>query len=254
MIKTLEISVVSKCAVNCSFCAQDVLAVAYGQGEKTLTLANYIATLEKLPKDVRICFAGYVEPFLNPQTPEMIAHAIDAGFHEVQLFSTLIGLREAGVKILASHRPNYNRIHVPDQVAMRIPDATWIRQHEIWRQTGIPCSYMSMGELTPGVNEYLTGLGVTVDKPTMLSRSGNVWKVEPKVGRVICAMNRYHENVLLPNGEVYGCCMTYAGEIKLGNLFTEPYQAIWDRAEQWKADENPPEDSPCRKCDWCRVL
>jgi uncharacterized Fe-S cluster-containing radical SAM superfamily enzyme len=73
MSNYLEVSTVSVCKVGCKYCPQSLLYSRYGKKEY-MTLDNFKVILSKLPKDVTIDFAGFVEPFLNEYTSDMILH------------------------------------------------------------------------------------------------------------------------------------------------------------------------------------
>ena len=64
------------CVVNCAFCPQRTLEKIYhahkGQ-PKTLSLARFIQICDKLPKDVRVTFSGFTEPWLNQECTKMMS-------------------------------------------------------------------------------------------------------------------------------------------------------------------------------------
>lgn len=256
MIKSLEITVRSSCPLACCWCPQDKLAEAYRSDTKDLAVTDFEKVLDKLPKDCRVDFSGMVEPMLHREIGQMICMAKLRGF-QVFLYTTLIGITTGKMGAIQTCGLDLARIHVPDLRGLLIPDDKWIGLHEIWRKGGIASSYMAMGELTPKVAKYLKSYGIEVDMPSMTNRAGNVESVD--VGRHIkgmmtCSMERYTQNVLLPNCDVWGCCCVYNGEIRLGNLLTEPYAAIHARALEWSRETNPPDDSPCRRCSWGKPL
>lgn len=255
MRKTLEFTVKAACPIQCSFCPQDKLKGAYKGVEKELTVLNFIHVLSKLPKDCRVDLSGFVEPLINPETPRFIQIAKGDGF-DVELYTTLVGMTAKGADIIYRAQPNNVRIHVPDQKAMLIPDAKWINLHNIWHSQGLRGSYMAMGEPTPAVAEHLKSHGITVELPTMLSRGGNLWERPEINGKLRCHAERWHQNVMMPNGDVYLDCMDYGMSCYLGNLFNQPYSDIYHAAEmlRCKAEQGHAVPEICKQCEWAAAI
>lgn len=253
MTRNLEFTLTVSPCLGCHFCAQDKLAAAYKSDKRKMSLSDFEIILNKVPDDVIFDFSGMSEPFLNPDACSMMALAKMKG-RTVRVFSTLMGLKSGCVDVLAFHKPHYWRCHAPDTKGLKIPDAVWIKQYELFLQANIPHTVMAMGPLTPGLKSYFDSRSVNVELPEMLSRAGNLWQDRDFKGRITCNADRYFQNVILPSGDVVGCCHLYSMEIVLGNLLTEPYSAIHERAQAWANDKNPPSNSPCRKCSWAKPI
>lgn len=247
----LEITTKIGCKLACKFCPQKTLVTNYIDKSNTLlSFDNYKTFLETVPISVDIHFSGFSEPFLNIETPNMIKYATEKG-HTVHLYSTLVGLDEYGVSILKEYKPFFTRIHIADQKAMKVADEKWIQYHDLFLKTGITGSYMAMGEVTETIAEYLNNKNIRYEIPNMLSRGGNLDLNQNHIsGNLICGMDRWHQNVILPNGDVYTCCMDYGLTMPIGNLLKEHYSEIWNKAESYKNNINPPKKSICRKCEW----
>jgi radical SAM protein with 4Fe4S-binding SPASM domain len=247
----LEITTKIGCKLACKFCPQKTLVTNYSDKSNTLLdFDNYKKFLETVPTSVDIHFSGFSEPFLNTETPNMIKYAIEKG-HVVHLYSTLVGLDEYGVEILKQYKPFFTRIHIADQKAMKVADEKWIQHHDLFLKTGITGSYMAMGEVTETIAEYLNNKNIRYEIPNMLSRGGNLDLNQNYIsGNLICGMDRWHQNVILPNGDVYTCCMDYGLTMPIGNLLKDHYSEIWNKAELYKHNINPPKESICRKCEW----
>jgi radical SAM protein with 4Fe4S-binding SPASM domain len=247
----LEITTKIGCKLACKFCPQKTLVTSYKDKSNTLfQLDDFIKVLETVPKEIDIHFSGFSEPFLNPAAPAMIKIAHLRG-HNIHLYSTLVGLTEDGANVLKQYKPHYTRIHIADQNAMRVEDEKWIAFHELFLTTGIQGSYMAMGHVTDNLKKYLESKSISYEIPNMLSRGGNLDFGSHYIeGNLICGMNRWHQNVILPNGDVYACCMDYGLTMPVGNLLNESYSSVWDKAEKYKNNTNPPVDSICRKCEW----
>lgn len=256
-MKAIEFTLTISPCMNCSMCPQDKLAAAYQGTQRVMTMANFMTILDKLPLDVVADFSGFSEPFLNPLAVEMMRRATDKG-HQVRLFTTLSGFQKAQVETLALVPLNYVRLHVPDATGFKMNTDRWLERYELFKATGHKYSAMCMTDaVDPLIEQALNRDGVKVERPTMLSRAGNLGWVEPNlplVGPITCNASRWFQNVVLPNGAVAGCCNLYSLEIVLGNLLCDSYEFIYAKALEWSQDTNPPDDSPCRKCSWAKPI
>jgi radical SAM protein with 4Fe4S-binding SPASM domain len=252
IIKSLEITVKIGCPLDCGFCPQSKLKTAYS-GEREFTMETFVKCLATVPKDIRLDFSGFAEPFIHHDIGHMACWVSQKGY-KIHIFTTLVGLSLTKLAAIKECGIESVRIHVPDMKAMVIPDDKWIALHRIWQQSGLVATYMSMGELTPKVADYLKSLNIVVEMPEMLSRGGNLWKPRHLDGEIRCAANRWHQNVLLPNGDVVACCMNYDLSMNLGNLLRKPYCEIEAKANEYEANSNPPANSICRDCEWSAPL
>ena len=250
MTETLEITTRLGCKIGCSFCPQGLLQDTYSADTKQLGFEEFVHILGKVPNHVQIHFSGFAEPFLNPKAAQMMRLASERGY-KVHLYTTLVGLTDPAVELLKETKIEVVRIHIPDTKAMVIDSDAWIALHERfmklnWKQQ----TYMAMGQVYEKVRCYLEDCGFEIEMPTMLSRGGNLWKPRNIQGPVKCGMERWHQNVLLPNGDVYACCMDYGLSMPLGNLLFDSYDTIWKKAEEYRLNTNPPSNSICRTCEW----
>lgn len=251
-MNTMEFTLTVSPCMGCAMCPQEKLAAAYTDKKRRFAIDDFLRVLTALPLDTRVDFSGYSEPFLHPLAHEFISEACFRG-HKVHIYTTLVGLTEVGAAKLAKLPIEFIRLHTPDLKEFKYDSTRWLKQFALFQETHLPFTVMAMGEVAPVIRQVVEMSGHKIELPTMLSRAGNLgWLAanRPIKGKVNCAMSRYHSNVVLPNGDVWGCCMTYGGEIRLGNLLHESYQTIYDRAEDWAKDKNPPDDSPCRACCW----
>lgn len=254
MRKAVEFTLnVSNC-LGCHFCPQDKLSAVY-QGPRKFSFTDFTAIMDKVPAGTEVHFSGFSECFLHPMCHEFIYEARLMGF-EVHVYTTLVGLRMEQIETLAEKPPNFFRIHVPDAHHFKVPDDKWIKHHELFLEIGAPSfSYMTMGTMTERVNEYMKGRNV--EFPQMLSRGGNLgWvsKDRPIRGRLTCHAERWHMNVVLPNGDVVLCSMDYGMKMPVGNLLRDDYNSVYARSELYRHENNPPADSPCRSCEWSRPI
>lgn len=112
----LEITTKIGCSVNCRYCPQNLFCRRYFQKHhiQTMSLENFKTCVDKTPKNLIVRFAGFVEPFLNPEAVKMMQYAHKLG-REISLFTTLVGLtREnfAAIRTLPFYRVV---LHLPDK-------------------------------------------------------------------------------------------------------------------------------------------
>lgn len=227
------------CPLRCAFCPQDKLESAY-YGERTLSFSDYAKLLDKVPREVQITFAGFTEPFLNPECADMICHAHATG-HKVSLFTTGVGMS----------LDDFERIKglpftgVQGGFVLHLPDSEGYFSHHSDQYTKLLAvikresprlsnfETMTMGTLSSDLRELFPE---TIRRP-MYSRAGNVKKtefiqislnsVETKKDATTCGCpERLYHSVLLPNGNVSLCCMDYGLEHILGNLFKQAYEDV----------------------------
>lgn len=237
--------------LGCHFCPQDKLAAAYVSDKHTLSMDDFKEMLSKVPKHVEISFSGFSETFLHPLAGEMIEYASERGY-PIHLFTTLMGLNQRHVEHLKRSHFAYIRLHVPDKKGLKIPTPIWLRQLDLFQTAGHSFTSMTMGELEQDMFEAMTQRNIHVEYPQMLSRAGNLWTPEtrPITGPVTCYMQRWHMNVVLPNGDMVLCSMDYALKMPVGNLLTQNFTDIVAASDKYEANYNPSGDHPCRFCDW----
>lgn len=237
------------CVVDCAFCPQRVLEKSY-TGKRVLSLDDYKRVVDKLPKEVRVTFAGFTEPFLNKHCTEMVEYAHATG-HPVSVFTTGVGIKPDDVWRLAeipyAGNPNGGFcLHLPDQerIAKHPINATYIKTIQTFYECRhlIPNFYvMTMGyQVHESVRKFFSDAVVpdfwnragnltreAIVKPELLKLQSRIKNAPVKDGPHTCGCieDLYH-NVLLPNGDVSLCCMDYALENILGNLFTQEYDEV----------------------------
>jgi|TARA_Y100000022_G_scaffold199579_1_gene212390 hypothetical protein len=245
---TTSIDVKNGCVVDCVFCPQRTLQESY-KGERFLSLENFKKSVDKIPKEVRITFAGFTEPWLNLKCTEMVLYAHEKG-HQISIFTTGIGMT---IKDL-------DRIkHIPfagypnGNFTLHLPDSERKAKHPITNNYVKLIEYF--GELRNDINNFqIMAMGPihdsvshvfpTAHSPEMWSRAGNLSREmilkpellnranefksiyhgeEPKTCG--CLEKLYH-NVVLPNGDVSLCCMDYGLKHIIGNIFEQSYEEV----------------------------
>ena len=252
---TLEITTIipeKGCVVDCAFCPQRLLENVY-KGTRILTLDNFKRLIDKVPKEIRITFAGFTEPWMNKYCTDMVLYAHEQG-HPISIFTTGIGVSIEDLERIADipfhGNPNGGfTLHLPDSEMLArhpitpgyIQTLEWLNKnhHRIQNFTT-----MSMGKVHPSVI-HLFQWAPTFE---MWSRAGNVVRESLLKPQLINLKNRWnavyypndrtcgceehlYHNVMLPNGDVSLCCMDYGLDHILGNLYTQDYDDIMPEAQ-----------------------
>lgn len=241
----LEITVKIGCSNWCKCCPQFQLINKYNDKNKTLSVDNFKKILSNVPKNVMVLFSGFCETFLNLQATEMIVYSIESGY-PTSLYTTLVGACEADFKKLAGKKLIDCVIHSPDDIYFIYDYNKWKLQYSLFKLYKIPHKLMSLGPTKI--------LGAIQHSPH--NRAGNVVdlpinNVEGKIGCSVSNIRKLDNNIVLPNGDVYLCCMNYDLSQKLGNLLEEN----WDEIHSGKNYQQiislmneEKSDILCRKC------
>ena len=236
------------CIVDCAFCPQRTLVDAY-TGDKMMSMENFKLAVDKLPKEIRVTFAGFTEPWLNRDCSNMVLYAHEKG-HPVSVFTTGIGMSVEDVKkiknIPFAGGPNGG-------FCLHLPDNERIAKHPISKKYLEVLEYiksirheikgfyvMSMGPVHDDVKHIFS----SAHTPEMWSRAGNLLGeaiIKPELAKIKdrfksiyhgeknmtcnCDERLYH-NVMLPNGDVSLCCMDYGLKYIIGNLYKQDYEDI----------------------------
>lgn len=231
--RRLEITTMHQCVIDCIFCPQVVYQKAYHHKED-LSLENFKFALANTPKDVVIEFAGFSEPFLNPECKRMIQYA-DSEDYNIILDTTLTGLSEADIKELSAIDFLAFSLHLPDNVGnAKIPVDT-----QKYRAALAACLSLMRIDCFSVMNANFVSHG----------RAGNC-KDAPKLykhGKLVCRLDKfkYSQPVMLPNGDLVSCCMDYGLTNKLGNLFDSSYDELTANLKQTEL---------CRHCTYADSL
>lgn len=213
-IEFLEITTAIGCPVNClKYCPQEVLLKRYA-GKKLMELQDLQDILRTVPKSVKILFSGFCEPFRNPAAVDMMEYAYDQG-HPVHLYTTLGGCTmETFNRLKKEVRFEYILLHLPDSQGISdIPVTGEYREVLTAFLTTFPCNVMSMeGNFRTNYRECLARGHPVRD---------NWYPIE-------CDKLRSRQHVVLPNGDVYLCCIDFSLQEKMGNLLTDTWQSLRD--------------------------
>jgi hypothetical protein len=211
---TFDITTQIGCSVNClKYCPQEIIISRY-KGERHLSLDAFKQFISTVPKNTIIEFSGFAEPFLNQECPDMILWAHKKG-HEIIIYSTLVGLTPSEADRI---------LHIPfKEFVLHLPDAEG--------NANIPNTvrYRTvLGEVLTRVHNISfmnMGYGFTTVHCEDMARGINLKR---RTGRVYCPffMNGATNYQVLPNGDVFFCCMTRGLAGKVGSLYENTYEEL----------------------------
>ena len=237
------------CVVNCAFCPQRTLEQTYNQ-DRILTLDNFKKAIDKLPKEIRVTFAGFTEPWLNKHCTDMVLYAYEKG-HPISVFTTGVGMKPEDVHrikhIPFDGGPNGGFcLHLPDaeNIAKHPINANYIKVVEAMKECAPQIKNFYAMCMSDKVHPSVSHLFPTAHVPEFWSRAGNLTKefvIKPELLNIANRIKSvYHgespktcnqpedlyHNVMLPNGDVSLCCQDYNLKHIIGNLFTQEYNDI----------------------------
>lgn len=251
---TLEITTVFPCVNSCRFCPQDKWRKAY-TGKPRLTYEEFCTILAKVPKDVRIDFSGFSEPFANRESSRMMRHAYEQGY-QVALFTTLIGFRQEDLDLIKDIRFSGCNIHIPDDTNFRVVDEDkWLATYKLFaKHIRYNDAVYHHGNLSAKLQREVARARVY----PILTRANTV---DPEVapplprhtGTISCSTSKdfFNQNVIMPNGDVYLCCMDWSLQHKLGNLFKQSYEELHQSEEYQKICRSMHDESIETICRYC---
>ena len=232
----LEVTTIIGCPVQClKYCPQELIVKKYA-GVPRLSLVDASRYFNKVPSDRLIWFCGFSEPLINPATVSMMELAHDLG-HPVNLSTTLTGLSIEDAERLVQIPINLLTLHLPDALgnAHIKMDERYFAVLKIVLD-GIPnIAFMAMNGIftTNRTEEIARGTAPQYHK-----------------GKIFCKFLNAPNLQLMPNGDVYFCCMTRGLTGKIGSLKESSYldfvEMIPEISE--RLSNNP--DSICHHCSW----
>lgn len=208
-------------------------------GNKIMTFINFVNLLVNVPKSIQIDFSGFSEAFLNPESCEMMKYSVNNGYRTV-LYTTLTGFTEDYARVLEGVKFNDVVFHLyPGYNAEAFEYKKNLFEKYI-------CPANRTANLVPDQGAVNT---------MYLSRAGNVNEKDIMRGKFECFWvgKEFNHNVVLPNGDVYLCCMDYGLKHKLGNLFTTKYENL-DRQTIIDLSDMEDSDIICRKCEMFKKI
>ena len=217
---TVEFTLRIGCPVAClKYCPQEIITKRY-QGPAELGFNTFKKFLSTIPEKETIIFSGLSEPFSNTECPQMIKYAHQKG-HKIWLFTTLVGLQPLTAEWLFRMVP-FDRLclHLPDtDNNAKIPVTDdYLRVLGLVLRFVSRIEYMNMGGLftTNGTEKFVRG-------ESFPRKEWGIW----------CRFLETPQYNVLPNGDVYVCCVTqrfvdrqYGNAGVIGNLHRDAYMEL----------------------------
>lgn len=263
----MEITPKAGCSVDCRYCPQNLFLRRYFAEDRQaeMTFDEFRMYLDKMPQDIVVDFAGFVEPLLAKDGLRMVQYAHESG-HDVRLFTTLVGLDRASFREIEDIPFQLVVLHLPDvhQYAnIPVTDAYLALLRDVVAKTrpnGDPFVDMAncQAEPDPRVVEIIGHqFPISWD---LYDRAGNLSdehlrSAKPHAEPIYCERSvRLDHNVLLPNGDVVLCCMDFGMTHVLGNLKRQSYDEIMQSEELARivAANGREGDALCQKCTYAK--
>lgn len=232
-----------------------------------MSFDNFKKCIDKVPRDVVICFSGFAEPWGNPECTKMLLYAYKKGF-KVDVFTTAGGMDVSDVDLIKNIR--FSRafaVHLPDNKGYLkiVVDKKYLEVIDKLIRSKIKrfgFEYIVLNpaqdDIHPQVRSIFENAQVPVDKfkKSPLPRAGNIQIDEvparEKVTDAIEPCPRFYRNILLPNGDVALCCCDWGLKHILGNLLVSGYNELFKSSEFMrllKGLEDSSSDILCRYCE-----
>ncbi|MCR4924793.1 MAG: SPASM domain-containing protein [Clostridiales bacterium] len=270
-----EINAVVGCSVACKYCPQSALIKAYSAknaaSPRVLSFDVFRQALDKIPVKKNIAFSGFSEPFLNPDITKMIKYAHEKG-HGIMLNTTLVGMtkekfaeiRDIPIANFTLHLPdkdNYAKIPITEQyieLLKMVLDWKWLKNGSY-----IPVVDKANGQgaLPKEVEQIIHGK--VLFHSELADRAGNladsdIYSIGTLNGRIRCNYSPDISNfVMMPNGDVYLCCMDFGLRHKIGNILEQSYEDLLKSSELQKirkAMDSDDGECLCRHCTEAQVI
>ncbi|RLD45730.1 MAG: hypothetical protein DRJ05_00255 [Bacteroidetes bacterium] len=271
MVRTIAVSTVIGCKNLCSYCPQDKVVKAYSKRSKvrTMSFETFAKCIDKLPKDTTINFAGFSEPCLNPEYTKMILYANKKG-HKIRLLTTTIGMKLADVNLIENVPFLRFLIHLPDNQNKTkiLVDDDFIKIIERLIDSKIEVNWKfhqspnGKEDVHPKLKPLLIEAGIynSLVRAGLKTRAGNV-EIEgkafvEKIKGKIRGCHLLYTNQLLPNGDVFICCMDWELKYFLGNLLHSDYDSLFQSntfKEILKGFKDDKSEILCRYCELCEI-
>ena len=232
----LEVTTIIGCPVNCiKYCPQELIVKKYA-GVPRLSVDDFKKYIDSVPQDRLIWFCGFSEPLMNPDTITMMEIATNAG-HKINLSTTLSGISVEDAERMVKLPFNLITLHLPDACGN-----AHIKMDERYFAVlktvllSIPnISFMSMNGTfeTNHTEEIARGAAQQYHK-----------------GRISCKFLSAPNFQLMPNGDVYFCCMTRGLSGKIGSMKEKSYCDFVNMIPEISGRLAKNSDSVCHYCAW----
>ena len=276
---SVEITTVIGCARLCTYCPQENLRRSWRSLTQFYETSNPLRCsllsrdgfkkhLDALPKDIYIFWTGFAEPLQCPEFHHFVDLATERGIIS-EISTTLFSPNSANIESLCN-REHFSRIslHLPDddgEMKAHIDQEYLNRLDFVVKECLRPGDHIHFfGRLhskilsyfkEPSTAKLLKDISVSEipldSKEGLTSRAGNLSQngadQNQVTDSVLCAAKRLRQPVLLPNGDLYLCCMDYSLSSPIGNIYRDSYEDIVESNIRAFSNSQP---DICHKCEW----
>lgn len=265
-MRALDISTNIGCKVACTYCPQSSVIKNYLKRSKNqqMSFNTFKECIDKLPKNVLLCFSGFSEAFLNPECIKMVEYANSQNF-KIWIITTTVGLKKNDIDILKKCKiwkffvhlpdnkghtriePNEEYFKILDEIIENIPNLTFL----------FVKGSSTSKDIHPQVKKYLKKKRKINFNIPMESRCGLVDIGDSSLHRIngpLSKCRRIKGNGLLPNGDVILCCQDFGQKHILGNLLSSSYESLFKSDEYIKVINGLKDDSIDILCRYCKLF
>jgi len=272
MVRTLAVTTNIGCKNMCSYCPQTKFISAYMHRDnkvRQMSFDTFKRCADKMPPGSYMNFAGYSEPCLNPEYVKMIQYANQIGI-KIQLLTTAIGMKEEDIEQLEEIPFVRFLVHLPEdqkQTSM-VVNKEYIRVIRRLIKSSIRTEWkfhqtrFGNEDLHPllKISFVEAGLYDAVVKTELKTRAGNIEiqgkSFVKKIKGKISGCGLLYVNQLVPNGDVFICCMDWQLKYCLGNLLELEFDELF-QGETYqnilKGFEDDSSEILCRYCELCEL-
>lgn len=263
--RSLSITTKVGCVNNCSYCPQNVFIKAYKKRSDIMMMPFelYKTCIDKVPERIIICFAGFCEPWLNPECTKMLLYTNEKG-HLIRVNTTGIGMTVSDIDAISRIRFRNFAIHLPDdQGFSRIKvDDKYLEVIDKLAGSKINMLMWKFHKTSELMNiqhdvlKVLKDHNIKIEIFGLSNRAGNVNITSDdlasrKLG-ILKNCADFHHNVLFPNGDVGLCHMDWKMKHIIGNLYNDEFESIY-KSDEFKnvldGLQNEKLDINCRYCE-----
>lgn len=264
------------CRCACEYCPQDLFHKAYARRatragmqaggtsseEQSMTVERFRGFLDRIPRRMSINFAGFSEPWLNPECREMVQEASERGYR-LRLITTLAGMSPEDIAYLSRIPFQSFRVHLPanEKVRHGWTDHRMCHTLDAIMAAGISNLAFHHHGGNPRADAVQRLGRFQIQWEELHNRAGNltrdgVARVEKRIqGRIRCGhdprSDELDHNILLPNGDLALCCMDWGLDHVIGNLIHTDLETIY-RSESYLTLKRGLKDESvetiCRHC------
>lgn len=252
--RSLELSLLKTCPVNCDYCPQETLKNAV---RRTNSVEGCLDPLDArscvrnasidpggiVPVDVY--FAGFTEPLLSPHFVSIFRSCeVEAEVRSIVVYSTGRGIDPAKIDIMRrSKKLALVDWHLPATCGEDATSWHFMQHMPAIREIGVERQRASVivdRKAKVDLEPLRSQLPFELRRVHKISRAGNVPHVASRIaaGAVTCC--KVHETprpIVLPGGDVSICCNDFGLELIIGNLKSQTWDELdFDRVRRLQQD------------------